>query len=220
MGWTILFGLLYGEAFGDLGERFGLHPLLIHRTHDVMPVLMAAIVFGVIQVMLGILLGVYNNFRVGHGKKGIFEILRFLGLLGLILGLFGVLHKLPAIFAPIGAVTFLISAIGSLVLEGIAAPLEILSAAGNMFSYARLMAIGMSSAILGTIANLLGGMMGVVLLGFIVALFFHTLNFILGLFDPTVQGLRLQFVEFFSKFFMPGGRSYRPFRKGGSHYVA
>jgi len=89
-----------------------------------------------------------------------------------------------------------------------------------MFSFARLMAIGMSSAILGMIANLMGGMMGMIVLTIIIALLFHVLNLVLGLFDPTVQGLRLQLVEFFSKFFMPGGREYRPFRKGGSHYVA
>lgn len=220
MGWTLVFGVLYGEAFGDLGRRFGVHPLLVERTRDVTPVLLASIIFGVIQVMLGVLLGIYNNFKVGHNKHALFEIFRFIGLLSLIVALSGALHKIPNFFGLFGAGLFVFSLIAALVVEGIAAPLEILSAVGNMFSFARLMAIGMSSAILAVIANLMGGMMGIFVVGVVIALMFHVLNLILGIFDPTVQGLRLQFVEFFSKFFMPGGRAYRPFRKGGSHYVA
>ena len=40
-------------------------------------------------------------------------------------------------------------------------------------------------------------------------------NLALGIIDPTIQGLRLQYVEFFSKFFIGGGTPYAPFRKSG-----
>jgi len=113
MGWTLVFGVLYGEFFGDLGERLGMHPLLIHRTQEVMPVLLASIIFGVIQVMLGIVLGIYNNFKVGHRKHGIFEIFRFVGLFSLIVALFGVLHKIPDIFGLIGAGLFVVSLVAA-----------------------------------------------------------------------------------------------------------
>jgi len=113
-------------------------------------------------------------------------------------------------------IVMLILAIPAVVkLHNFVAPLEILSAMGNMFSYARLMAIGLSSAILGMIANMFGGIIGIFLFGLAVALLFHALNTLLGIFDPTVQGLRLQFVEFFSKFYLTGGRDFQPFKRGG-----
>ena len=43
------------------------------------------------------------------------------------------------------------------------------------------------------------------------ALLFHLVNFALGIFAPTIHGLRLHYVEFFGKFHSPGGQAYRPF---------
>lgn len=220
MFWSIVFGILYGEAFGDIGEHLGMRPLLLHRTHEVMTFLLISIVFGVIQVLLGILLGIYNQFKLGHIKHGLFEIFRFIGLSGLVVAILGAKGILPGIFSTIGAISFGISAIVVLFLHGIAAPLEIVSAAGNVLSFARLMAIGLASAILASISNLLGRMMGMVVFTILVALTFHLLAFILGLFDPSVQGLRLQFVEFFSKFYITGGRPYKPFERGGGSYAS
>ena len=94
-------------------------------------------------------------------------------------------------------------------------PLELLKSCGNILSYARLMAIGVSSVILAEVANSIGGILGSVALGITVALIFHGLNFVLGVFSPTIHSLRLHYVEFFSKFFQPGGKPYQPFRRYG-----
>jgi len=47
--------------------------------------------------------------------------------------------------------------------------------------------------------------------GAILALLFHAVNFALALFSPTVHALRLHYVEFFGKFYSPGGVRYAPF---------
>ena len=65
------------------------------------------------------------------------------------------------------------------------------------------------------LANLFGGMISTVVLGVIVAVLVHALNLALGIVDPTIQGLRLQYVEFFSKFYLGGGRPYTPFKRSG-----
>lgn len=222
MLWTFIFGILYGEFLGDLGERLGMHPLLVHRTHEVRPVLATAVLFGVVQVLLGIFLGAINQFRLGHKKHAYFEVTRFLGLLGLVFALVMPIIFLiagwsgwPSILIKIGAVLLILSVPVLVKLHNFVAPLEVLSAMGNMFSFARLMAIGLSSAILGMIANMFNSIIGAFIFGLLVALIFHGLNVILGIFDPTVQGLRLQFVEFFSKFYLTGGRPYKPFKRGG-----
>ena len=58
-------------------------------------------------------------------------------------------------------------------------------------------------------------MMSNIVLGIVVAVLVHALNLALGILDPTIQGLRLQYVEFFSKFFLGGGVAYAPFRRTG-----
>ena len=49
--------------------------------------------------------------------------------------------------------------------------------------------------------------------GIMMALIFHTLNFALGVFSPTIHSLRLHYVEFFGKFYQPGPKPYEPFRR-------
>lgn len=222
MLWTFIFGILYGEFLGDLGQRLGMHPLLVERTHEVRPVLATAVIFGVVQVLLGIFLGAINQFRLGHKKHAYFELTRFFGLLGLVLAFVMPIIFLiagwsgwPSILVKVGVVLLILSVPLLVKLHNFVAPLEVLSAMGNMFSFARLMAIGLSSAILGMIANMFNSIIGAFVFGLLVALIFHGLNVVLGIFDPTVQGLRLQFVEFFSKFYLTGGRPYKPFKRGG-----
>jgi V/A-type H+/Na+-transporting ATPase subunit I len=97
------------------------------------------------------------------------------------------------------------------VAEGLVAPVELLSTLGKILSYARIMALGTASVMLAVVANRLGGATGSVLIGAMFALIFHTVNFGLGLFSPTIHALRLHYVEFFGRFYSPGGVQYRPF---------
>jgi V/A-type H+-transporting ATPase subunit I len=63
---------------------------------------------------------------------------------------------------------------------------------------------------LAVVANKMVGTMGSVVVGLIFALLFHLVNFAIGLFGPTIHTLRLHYVEFFGKFYSPGGQPYRP----------
>jgi V/A-type H+-transporting ATPase subunit I len=97
------------------------------------------------------------------------------------------------------------------VLEGLVAPVELLSTMGNMLSYARIMALGTASVMMAVVANQMVGALGSVVVGALFALLFHLVNFVIGVFSPTVHALRLHYVEFFGKFYSPGGTQYRPF---------
>ena len=63
---------------------------------------------------------------------------------------------------------------------------------------------------LARVANELGAAAPLAL-GLIIAALFHALNLALGTFSPTIQALRLHYVEFFDKFYEPGGEEFQPF---------
>ena len=71
----------------------------------------------------------------------------------------------------------------------------------------RTQSVAAGLAVLSLLATMLGGMMGSVVLAVIVIVLVNALNLALGIIDPTIQGLRLHYVEFFSKFYL--GRERR-----------
>jgi V/A-type H+-transporting ATPase subunit I len=93
--------------------------------------------------------------------------------------------------------------------------IEVMGSVGNILSYARIMAIGMASVILAMVANELGGAIGVLIIGVLIAVLLHTLNVILAMFSPSIHSMRLHIVEFYSKFYEGGGELYIPFGKQG-----
>jgi V/A-type H+-transporting ATPase subunit I len=73
------------------------------------------------------------------------------------------------------------------------------------------MALGIASVMLAVVANRMVGVIGSAAVGIVFALMFHLVNFAIGLFSPTIHALRLHYVEFFGKFYSPGGVRYEPF---------
>jgi len=207
-----IFGLLFGEFLGDLGEHWGLHPILMDRAHLFLPLLFVAMALGFAHIMLGFFLNMIVSFRHGHRRHGIAALASMFSLCGLMAVILSATGRLPG--GDLVGICLLVIGIPSLVLsEGLLGPLELLKSFGNILSYARLMAIGVSSVVLAQVANTIGGILGLIAVGFLVALIFHGLNFVLGVFSPTIHSLRLHYVEFFSKFFQPGGKPYQPFRR-------
>jgi V/A-type H+-transporting ATPase subunit I len=94
---------------------------------------------------------------------------------------------------------------------GLLAPLELLKNIGNIISYARIMAIGLTSVLLANVANQLSGLTGDIILGLIVGGIIHLIGIVIGVFSSSIHSLRLHYVEFFDKFIELGGRKYRPF---------
>ncbi|MBW2627910.1 MAG: hypothetical protein JRE45_09830 [Deltaproteobacteria bacterium] len=208
---TIIFGFLYGELFGDLGHRIGLHPLIFNREEAFFPFLGFAIALGVVHIVLGLLVGAVKMFRgdkrraIGKGMAAMMVVLIALALMAAS-GMLPERFFTPLVIATLVALPILIVA------EGVLAPIELVSTLGNVLSYARIMAVGTASVMMAIVANRMVGAFGAVWVGVLFALVFHLINFVLGVFSPTIHMLRLHYVEFFGKFYSPGGSQYRPFR--------
>jgi V/A-type H+-transporting ATPase subunit I len=209
---TVVFGVLYGELFGDAGHQLlGLEPLLFDRREAVLPLLLLAIWIGVAQVGLGLVLGIVNATRMRHRREAVGRGGLLVALVAGIVGLAALAGIVPMWLGGVAVVGLAVVLVVMTATLGLAGPIEMMGMVGNVLSYARLMAIGLASVMLALVANRMGDMVGNVVLGIVIATVFHALAIVLGFFDSSVQGLRLQYVEFFSKFVEPGGTRYEPF---------
>lgn len=208
---SIGFGLLFGELFGDLGRRWlGMPHLLFDREESLLPFLALTMAIGVVHVTLGLVLGLANSLR-GHPRQALGRglALAMLMLVGVLL--LAAMRILPASFFTPAVVLLLAVFPVIVIVEGIIAPIEFLSTISSILSYARIMALGTASVMMAVVANRLVGALGGAVIGILFGLLFHLVNFALGVFAPTIHGLRLHYVEFFGKFYSPGGQRYTPF---------
>ena len=239
--WTVLFGLLYGEFFGNLltqlkvfGTRAepGMIPVLIPRTNPVATaalLIMVSIIFGIIQVLHGFILKAQLARRQKEPKAFWEACGYFGGVMALIIFSYGFMsEKYPFwLLVPMlmGGALFIVGMIRA------AAPLmivELPTQCGHILSYIRLYSVGLASAILADLSTDIGlaflgvgGVPGLIvggLVGLLLALLIHAILILLLTMSHVLQPLRLIWVEFFTKFdfYAFNGRPYRPFKLIGS----
>ncbi len=93
---------------------------------------------------------------------------------------------------------------------------------GDVLSYSRLLALGLATGVIGSVINQMGSMAGGGVIGailfIVVFLFGHSLNLGINLLGAYVHCNRLQYVEFFGKFYEGGGRKFQPFAPHTKYY--
>ncbi len=188
---------------------------------EILGYLFVALGLGIFQITLGLILGALSAARRGRTAEVMGSVARILGIFLLLFIVGRLAGVLPPAFTWVAAVTAVLfaAALGWQIAHkpshGLLLPLEVLSAMGNILSYARIMAIGLASVVLGMLAGMFSSMIANIVFALVVVILIHALNLVLGVIDPAIQGLRLQYVEFFSKFFQSGGRRFSPLRKIG-----
>lgn len=243
--WSITWGFIYGEFFGNFlehwpsdqnpifypiwqghGTGYGyevdpLIPIILFRVEQFTPMLIITLLFGVVQVLGGWAIRTYYGYKHGDSKHLWEGIGMFSGIAAVVVFatgyLTGNINVFVAAFTTLGLAIFLLS----VYMSGVVLMLvEIISNSGNILSYLRIFAVGLSAALVANLATNLGfaisGTAPIIgpILGIIAALIVHILTVTLTLIGHTMQPLRLQYVEFFTKFgfYEESGRPYKPFR--------
>ena len=213
---TILFGALFGEFFG-FEELFGVElPHILSTAHQIQELLILAVIVGVLHINLGIIVG-FINIKHEHGllaaiyEKGSWILLQ---LSVAVLALSYMKLLLVPVWA--GYIGILASVVMLYKGEGIKGLVELPGIFSNMLSYARLMAIGLASVELALVINSFaeeffkeGGFM--IIAAVLLLVVGHAVNIGIGILGSFLHSLRLQYVEFFTKFFTGGGQEFKPF---------
>lgn len=227
---VVAFGFLYGEFFGDvLGKKYldlirpielGFVELPFERTHFATTFMLIAVAVGVIHILLGLVFGVINAIRTKN-KHHLYEkggILVFIVAIGIAV-VFGVFTRYFGTWSTWGQLAFALLALAGFIYAirggGVMGVVETVESITGMASYLRIMAVGLAGALFADAVNGIVAGMNNVALGLIVGVLLHTLNFVIAAFSPTIHAVRLNFVEFFGKFYETGKQQYSPFTKTG-----
>ena len=223
--WAVILGLITNGFIGDFPERimgFKLPtvfaPVEAFKHPDT--ILIIAIAIGVIYTNIGFIIGAIDNFRYGNKKEAIGSQLCWFvleaGVIFLALG-----YLMPAI-GMIGYIiggVLVIACIGMLVYaNGAYGVMDIFGFMGDVLSYARLLALCLATGGIAMTVNILAQMLnnmvpyaGIVL-AILIFIFGHIANFAFQVLGAFINALRLNYVEFFSQFFMGGKGKFEAFK--------
>lgn len=224
---TFIFGALTGGFFGDFipqlcriinpDSTFEL-PALFTPLKDTMSIMIGSLVLGLIQIITGMTVSAVKKTKDGHFADALWDeitwwvILAGLALMILKIGTVGgvpvvlVIGGLMLIYGStrnakgFGKVTALIAA----VYNGVTGFFS------DTLSYVRLMALMLSGSVIAQVFNTLGATFGLVSVFIIISMIGNALNLALNLLGCYVHDMRLQFLEFFNRFYKDGGKAYQP----------
>lgn len=228
---TMFWGVMYGGYFGNLipqvaeswfGKTITI-PAVFDMLNDPMSIMILSFLLGAVHLFTGMGIKIYMLAKRGHLMDGLMDVgLWYLILVGL------PMMVLPAV-ANVGKILAIVGAVGLILtqgrheknilmkpIKGVMSLYDITGYLSDVLSYSRVLALGLAGGIIANVFNLLGTMPGFNLIGIIAFL----LIFVIGhVFNLAISGLgayvhtsRLQYVEFFGKFYEAGGKPFRPFQ--------
>jgi len=218
---TALLGALFGSYFGNFFQSLGWDiPTLLDPMRDVVPVLIITLLIGSVHVLLGLLLGFIEN--ISHKKyKSAFQLQAvWIFFLAGIVCLLGKGVFLYVGFGLIGLAVLMQMVFNFLdggIIMSVLSVFSFTGFLGDIFSYARLMALAIGTAGIALAVNFMALMVIDLIpyagwpLGILIFIVGHLFNMMMNGLGAFIHALRLHFLEFFSKFYEGGGSQYKPF---------
>ena len=221
---TVFWGAMYNTWFG-----FAPFPSVFDPMNNALPVMATCIGLGALHLFAGLGMAAYLNIRRGKFMDMVYDQLSwFLLIVGLVLLAFA--PEIGKWMALVGAGIILVMAgreksknpIKRLI-SGFGALYGITGWVSDLLSYIRLFGMGLATGVIGMVINILVGMVaggGVIgaILSAVVFVGGHLFNAGINIFGAYVHSCRLQYNEFFGKFFEDGGKPLTPLTQS-NHYV-
>lgn len=240
MVFSVIVGALTGSWFGDSITAFpflsSLVPLkdavqFLDPMNDPMTLLTISLGLGFVQVIFGLLIAFKNSWKHGEYVEALADNGGWIIFLsGLLLTGLAASGKLAG---PISGTAKYIAAAGALILiatqgrtktniagklfSGVLSLYNVTGYLGDVLSYSRLLALGLGSAAVGMVINLLANLVaGTPYVGIPLAVLIfvvgHLFSIAVNLLGAFIHSLRLQYVEFFGKFYDANGKDFTPLR--------
>jgi V/A-type H+-transporting ATPase subunit I len=227
---TFIGGVLTGSWFGNL---FGIPPLWFDPLKDPLKMLLISLGLGVVQIFTALGIKAYDNVRRGQPLDALYDqgfwLVFLSGLLMMLIGAtgpgFAGLARAGRYAALGGAIALVLTqgraqrnilarlATGLLSLYGVSGYLS------DLLSYSRLLALGLSSVVIAMVLNYAAKLVaGLPVVGWLLMAAIlvggHLFTLLISALGAYVHASRLQYVEFFTKFFQGGGRPFKPLAEG------
>ncbi|MGD1098967.1 MAG: V-type ATP synthase subunit I [Thermoplasmata archaeon] len=239
LAYALLPGCAIAIGLGLYSNEFFGYPLLTVLFHYAGPsldksvptYLLFAGFVGLGMVVLGFVMGALKEYFHHHPRGVVAKSGGVLFAFGVAFFGLAVIHRATSVSAdPLIVVWYACLAVGLAMLlfgEGLQMGLMgLIEVVSHILSYTRLVGILLASAILALVINTIGGglvlggtVVGIVA-GLVIIVIGQSFNVIIGVFEPGIQGARLIFVEYFSKFYTGNGKVFRPFGSPRTHTVS
>ena len=219
---TFIMGALTGGFFGDFltqlvaivspGTVFAL-PKLFDPLDDLTMILIGSMALGLVQIITGMAISLIEKCKRKKFLDAFFEEITwwivFIGIALLALGKGAAVLYVGCALVLLGPI---VQGKGWGKLTGVFGSLynHVTGYFGDILSYTRLMALMLAGSVIAQVFNMLAAMPGNVIAFIIISMLGNAMNFGLNLLGCYVHDLRLQCLEFFNKFYVDGGKPFRP----------
>lgn len=219
---TFIMGALTGGFFGDFltqlvaivspGTVFAL-PKLFDPLDDLTMILIGSMALGMVQIVTGMAISLIEKCKRKKFLDAFFEEITwwtvFIGIALLALGKGAAVLYVGCALVLLGPI---VQGKGWGKLTGVFGSLynHVTGYFGDILSYTRLMALVLAGSVIAQVFNMLAAMPGNVIAFIIISMLGNAMNFGLNLLGCYVHDLRLQCLEFFNKFYVDGGKPFRP----------
>ena len=219
--------------------------LWFEPVNEPMKELVFAFALGIVHIFTGLTIKLYQCIKDGAYKDAIYDVVFWYMFVGggivylltmpMITGMLGLSFNLGPTVATVSGALAVAGCIGVVltggresknwfkrILKGAYSAYGVSSYLSDVLSYSRLLALGLASGVISTVFNKMGSMMGATWYGALlfIAVFLvgHAMNLAINVLGSYVHTNRLQFVEFYGKFYDGGGRKFTPFRENTKYY--